>query len=284
MVTLLRPHRLAHGPAAVDVRRLYRSSSHQQPPPPPPSCRCSALRSMAQDPSHPHRQSKDTAAPPEQQPEQPELTAQQQTSSLPAPPRDVVVQEPSTSSSGGGGSDTGRPWLQLGIGPSPGSPPPSPSSRGKRPRTDYEAGPSTSSVHPAAADPQLWLSVHPPGPSSSSPAAASVGTVVAAAPPPPAHEAGTWFVLRAAQNQRREPPLPQIPRSFLRVRDGRMTVRVVMMYLVNKLGLEDDLQLEITCRGQRLLPEMTLQHVRDSIWRTPPAEAATYVPTRFHLN
>ncbi|KAG8093280.1 hypothetical protein GUJ93_ZPchr0012g20234 [Zizania palustris] len=197
MVTLLRPHRLAHGPAAVDVCRLYRSSSPQ--PPPPPSCRCSALRSMAQDPSHPHRQSKDTAAPPEyQQPEKPELTAQQQTSSsLPAPPRDVV-QEPSTSSSSGGGSDTGRPWLHLGIGSSSGSPPPS---RRKRPRTDQEAGPSTSSVHPATADPQLYLSVHPPGPSSSSPAASSVGTVVAAAPPPPAHEAGTWFVLRAAQNQ-----------------------------------------------------------------------------------
>jgi hypothetical protein len=42
--------------------------------------------------------------------------------------------------------------------------------------------------------------------------------------------------------RRREPPLPQIPRSFLRVRDGRMTVRVVMRYLVNKLSLEDDSQ------------------------------------------
>ncbi|KAL5205181.1 hypothetical protein ABZP36_033390 [Zizania latifolia] len=189
MVTFLRLHRHTHGPAAVDVSRLHRSNSQKSPSSP---CRCSALRSMAQDPSHPHRQSKDTSAPPEQQPEHPELTAQQ------PPPRDVV-QEPSTSTSSGG-SDTGRPWLQLGIGPSSGSPSP-PSSRQKRPRTDYEAGPSTSAAHPAAADPQLWLSVHPPGPSSSSPAASAVGAVVAAAPPPPAHEAGTWFVLRAAQNQ-----------------------------------------------------------------------------------
>ncbi|KAF0924478.1 hypothetical protein E2562_010126, partial [Oryza meyeriana var. granulata] len=279
MVTLLRPHRHTHGPAAVDVRRLRRSSS-QQPPSSSSSwwvsCRqCSDLRSMAQDPSHPHRQSKDTAAPPpqqQQQPEQPELTAQQQTSPplpLPTPPRDVL-QEPSTSSSRSSGTDAGLS-LQLGLGPSPGSPS---SSRRKRPRTDHEAGPSTSQPVADPQLPELRLSVHPAGPSSSSPAA----SVVAAAPPPPAHEAGTWFVLRAAQNQRREPPLPQIPRSFLRVRDGRMTVRVVMRYLVDKLVLEDDSQLEITCRGQRLLPEMTLQHVRDTIWRTPPAEAAAVLP------
>ncbi|KAG8048648.1 hypothetical protein GUJ93_ZPchr0009g1011 [Zizania palustris] len=247
MVTFLRLHRHTHGPAAVDVRRLHKSNSQKSPSSSSSSpCRCSALRSMEQDPSHPHRQSKVTSAPPEQQPEHPELTAQ--LPQVPLPPPCDVVQELSTSTSSGG-SDTGRPWLQLGIGQSSGTPSP-PSSRRKRPRTDdYEAGPSTTSAaQPAAVDPQLWLSVHPPGPSSSSsPAASAVGAVVAAAPPPPAHEAGTWFVLRAAQNQTRELPLPQIPRSFLRVRDGRMTVRVVMRYLVNKLGLEDDSQVCHAC-------------------------------------
>ncbi|KAJ1265324.1 hypothetical protein BS78_08G068300 [Paspalum vaginatum] len=257
MVTLLRPHRHTHGPAAVSVR-LSRSRSHQQlsssspPPPLPPFLGPfrSVLRPMAQDPSHPHRQSKETAAPPQQQePEQPELaqpppppTQQQQ------PPREVQ-QEASTSS--GGDSDAGSSWLQLGIGPSSTSPS---SPRRKRQRQD-DAGPSTS-VQPAAPPlppsplPQLQLSLHP-GPSSSS-SAAPVGTVVAAAPPPPAHEAGTWFFLRAAQNQRREPPLPQIPRSYLRVRDGRMTVRVVMRYLVNKLGLDDDSQAYRARTGHRM--------------------------------
>ncbi|KAK8458207.1 hypothetical protein SEVIR_3G334500v4 [Setaria viridis] len=280
MVTLLRPHRHAHGPAAVSVRLSRSHSRHQLPSSPP--CgprRSSALRPMAQDPSHPHRQSsKDTAAPPpppQEQPEQPEIAPPRPPSQ---PPRDVVQEASSSSSSTG--SDAGSSWLQLGIGPSSTSPPPPPSSRRKRQRTD-EAGPSTS-VHPGAAPPtlppppQLRLSLQP-GPSSSAPAAA-VGAVVAAAPPPPAHEAGTWFLLRAAQNQRREPPLPQIPRSYLRVRDGRMTVRVVMRYLVNKLGLDDDSQLEITCRGQRLLPTMTLQQVRDTIWRPVPAEAAAVLP------
>ncbi|PUZ67097.1 hypothetical protein GQ55_3G405000 [Panicum hallii var. hallii] len=282
MVTLLRPHRHTHGPAAVSVRLSSRSQRHQPPPSPSAPCRSSSvLRPMAQDPSHPHRQSKDTAAPPPQQqqePEQPEI-APHQPAAPPQPhqpPRDVVVQEAASTSSSTG-SDAGSSWLQLGIGPSSTSPPPPPSSRRKRQRTDDAAGPSTS-VQPAAppAPPQLQLSLQP-GPSSSSPAAA-VGAVVAAAPPPPAHEAGTWFLLRAAQNQRREPPLPQIARSYLRVRDGRMTVRVVMRYLVNKLALDDDSQLEITCRGQRLLPTMTLQQVRDTIWRPVPAEAAAVLP------
>uniref|UniRef100_A0A0D9XZA2 Uncharacterized protein n=1 Tax=Leersia perrieri TaxID=77586 RepID=A0A0D9XZA2_9ORYZ len=278
MVTLLRPRRHAHGPPAVDFALLSNHHSQRIKPPnssPSPPCRSDDGRlrsSMAQDPSHPHRQTKDTAAPPPPQQQQ-----QPETNSPPPQPRDVVQQqEPSTSSSGGGGDEAGLS-LQLGLGPSPGSPSP----RRKRPRIEHEgAGPSTSSA--AGEDdnpnlPQLGLSVlhqYPAGPSSS-----SSSPVVAAAPPPPAHEAGTWFVLRAAQSQRRdEPPLPQIPRSFLRVRDGRMTVRVVMRYLVNKLGLEEDSQLEITCRGQRLLPEMTLQHVRDTIWCTPPAEAAAVLP------
>ncbi|XP_008775603.1 protein LAX PANICLE 2-like [Phoenix dactylifera] len=85
--------------------------------------------------------------------------------------------------------------------------------------------------------------------------------------PPPRPQTGVWFMLQAAQNQGREPFLPQIPKSYLRIKDGRMTVRLLMKYLVSKLGLEDESEIEITCRGQLLLPYWTLQHVRDSIWR-----------------
>ncbi|KAG6490667.1 hypothetical protein ZIOFF_051977 [Zingiber officinale] len=38
----------------------------------------------------------------------------------------------------------------------------------------------------------------------------------------------------------RVPLLPQIPRSYLRIKDGRMTIRLLIKYLVNKLGLEDE--------------------------------------------
>ncbi|KAF5953360.1 hypothetical protein HYC85_006216 [Camellia sinensis] len=70
--------------------------------------------------------------------------------------------------------------------------------------------------------------------------------------PPRRPHSGIWFMLQASQNQ-----------------DGRMTVRLLMKYLVNKLRLDSESEIEITCRGQELLPFLTLQHVRDSIWRSP---------------
>ncbi|XP_030542029.1 protein LAX PANICLE 2-like isoform X2 [Rhodamnia argentea] len=84
---------------------------------------------------------------------------------------------------------------------------------------------------------------------------------------------GVWFVLRASQNQDKEPFLPQIPKIYLRVKDGRMTVLLVMKYLVKKLRLDSESEIEITCRGQKLLPFLTLQQVRDNIWS--PNEVVT---------
>lgn len=102
----------------------------------------------------------------------------------------------------------------------------------------------------------------------------------AAPPPPPAVDfrviqpprrphSGIWFTLQASQNQEKEPFLPQISKSYLRIKDGRMTIRLVIKYLVNKLSLDNESEIEIRCKGQRLLPFLTLQHVRDSIWSSP---------------
>ncbi|KAJ4882913.1 RING finger protein [Raphanus sativus] len=85
--------------------------------------------------------------------------------------------------------------------------------------------------------------------------------------PPRRPHSGIWFLLQASQNQTREPFLPQIPKSYLRIKDGKMTVRILMKYLVSKLRLEHESQVEIRCRGQELEPVLTLQHVRDTIWR-----------------
>ncbi|RWR86953.1 putative RING finger protein [Cinnamomum micranthum f. kanehirae] len=79
-------------------------------------------------------------------------------------------------------------------------------------------------------------------------------------------QSGIWFVLQASQIQGKEPFLPQIPKSYLRIKDGRMTVRLLMKYLANKMGLNNESEVEITCKGQQLLPFLTLQHVRDNIW------------------
>ncbi|KAL4322862.1 uncharacterized protein DDB_G0271670 [Arachis ipaensis] len=101
------------------------------------------------------------------------------------------------------------------------------------------------------------------GPSSSQDFTSSTVRVV---DPPRRPHSGIWFMLQAEQNQVREPFLPQIAKSYLRIKDGRMTVRLLMKYLVSKLRLQMESEIEITCRGQKLLPFLTLQHVRDNIW------------------
>ncbi|KAF8118140.1 hypothetical protein N665_0006s0134 [Sinapis alba] len=60
--------------------------------------------------------------------------------------------------------------------------------------------------------------------------------------PPRRLHSGIWFLLQASQNQTREPFLPQIPKSYLRIKDGKMTVRLLKKYLVNKLRLEHESQ------------------------------------------
>ncbi|KAK1419943.1 hypothetical protein QVD17_29393 [Tagetes erecta] len=87
--------------------------------------------------------------------------------------------------------------------------------------------------------------------------------------PPRRPHSGVWFVLQASQNQAKEPFLPQIPKSYLRIKDGRMTVGLLIKYLVNKLELGSESEIEITCKGSRLLSMSTLQHVRDTIWNSP---------------
>ncbi|XP_021290289.1 uncharacterized protein LOC110421127 [Herrania umbratica] len=94
--------------------------------------------------------------------------------------------------------------------------------------------------------------------------------------PPRRPHSGIWFMLQASQNQAKEPFLPQIPKSYLRIKDGKMTVRLLMKYLVNKLRLDSESEIEITCRGQQLVPYLTLQNVRDQIWSS--RDAVTLLP------
>ncbi|GJR04700.1 putative E3 ubiquitin-protein ligase/polycomb group RING finger protein [Tanacetum coccineum] len=70
--------------------------------------------------------------------------------------------------------------------------------------------------------------------------------------PPRRPHSGVWFVLQASQNQAKEPYLPQIPKSYLRIKDGRMTVGLLIKYLVNKLGLgsESELYFRSNLKGE----------------------------------
>ncbi|XP_039069310.1 uncharacterized protein LOC120215833 [Hibiscus syriacus] len=90
--------------------------------------------------------------------------------------------------------------------------------------------------------------------------------------PPRRPHSGIWFILQASHNQAKEPFLPQIPKSYLRIKDGKMTVRLIMKYMANKLRLDSESEIEIRCRGQQLGPLLTLQHVRDQIWSSTPPD------------
>ncbi|KAM3353902.1 hypothetical protein ACQJBY_024850 [Aegilops geniculata] len=90
-------------------------------------------------------------------------------------------------------------------------------------------------------------------------------------PPTRTEAAGLWLTLQAAPNQIREPILPQIPKSYLRIRDTSMKVEVVLKYLAEKLGLSQSHQVELTCRGHLLPPFLQMRYVRDCIWRGSPA-------------
>ncbi|KAA8522633.1 hypothetical protein F0562_013006 [Nyssa sinensis] len=60
--------------------------------------------------------------------------------------------------------------------------------------------------------------------------------------------------------------LPQLPRAYIRVKDENVTVFMVKTYLVRKLGLSNEAEVDVSCMGQKLLHSQTLKHVRDSIW------------------
>ncbi|XP_057870380.2 uncharacterized protein LOC131077035 [Cryptomeria japonica] len=83
---------------------------------------------------------------------------------------------------------------------------------------------------------------------------------------PRKREGGVWFRLQVAPTKDGDRLLPQISKTYLRIKDGTTTVLLVKKYLASKLGLKSESEIEITCRGQAVLPLLTLQHVRDEIW------------------
>ncbi|KAF8715410.1 hypothetical protein HU200_027056 [Digitaria exilis] len=90
--------------------------------------------------------------------------------------------------------------------------------------------------------------------------------------------AGVWFALQASPHQGREPFLPQIPRSYLRIKDGRVTVRLLIKYLAGRLGLEDES--EVWCSSQLQSPSLEAL-----LFASPPASSCLLVCTvSMHLS
>ncbi|KAJ8765361.1 hypothetical protein K2173_012058 [Erythroxylum novogranatense] len=91
--------------------------------------------------------------------------------------------------------------------------------------------------------------------------------------------AGLWFMLTSFPNRNGE-ALPQIPKAYIRVKDENVTVFAVKKYLVVKLGLANEAEVEISCMGQNLEHEQTLKQVRDYIW--VPISSTTF-PINHHM-
>ncbi|XP_072989312.1 E3 ubiquitin protein ligase DRIP2-like isoform X1 [Typha latifolia] len=74
-----------------------------------------------------------------------------------------------------------------------------------------------------------------------------------------------WFSLVASFDQKGDPPLPQIPTNYLRIKDGNVPASFIIKYLVQKLNLSSEAEVEITCRGQTVSPTLAL-HCLTDLW------------------
>ncbi|XXG51381.1 hypothetical protein AAC387_Pa02g5168 [Persea americana] len=73
-----------------------------------------------------------------------------------------------------------------------------------------------------------------------------------------------WFSLRASPDQG-EDALPQISTSYIRMKDGNVPISTIKKYLLKKLNMTDESEVEIMCGGQTLAPSAPLNSLVD-IW------------------
>ncbi|KAJ0051826.1 hypothetical protein Pint_03190 [Pistacia integerrima] len=74
-----------------------------------------------------------------------------------------------------------------------------------------------------------------------------------------------WFSLVASEVQGGGLPLPQIPASYLRIKDGKVPVSFIQKYLMKKLDLTNESEVEIKCMGQSVIPTLELYNLVD-LW------------------
>ncbi|WVY98377.1 hypothetical protein V8G54_030528 [Vigna mungo] len=70
-----------------------------------------------------------------------------------------------------------------------------------------------------------------------------------------------WFSLAASENQEGDAPLPQIPSSYVRIKDGSIPVSFIQKLLMKKLGLKSEDEVEIKCMGHPVLPSLQVQNL-----------------------
>ncbi|XP_040999693.1 E3 ubiquitin protein ligase DRIP2-like isoform X2 [Juglans microcarpa x Juglans regia] len=79
-----------------------------------------------------------------------------------------------------------------------------------------------------------------------------------------------WFSLVASNDQEGDSPLPQISSCYLRVRDGSLPVSFIKKYLVKKLDLDSEAEVEILLRGQPIISTQQFHDLVDLWLQTKP--------------
>ncbi|KAK7268906.1 hypothetical protein RIF29_21615 [Crotalaria pallida] len=79
-----------------------------------------------------------------------------------------------------------------------------------------------------------------------------------------------WFSLIASEDKEVGARLPQISSHFIRVRDGSLPVSHIEKYVVKKLGLPSDAEVEISLWGQPVLSSWKLQNLVEMWLQTVP--------------
>ncbi|KAK9291991.1 hypothetical protein L1049_019943 [Liquidambar formosana] len=86
-----------------------------------------------------------------------------------------------------------------------------------------------------------------------------------------------WFSLVASEDQEGDIPLPQISACYLRIKDGNLPVSFIQKYLVKKLDLRSEAEVEILFQGQPVLPTLKLHNLVD-LWLRTASTSKKRVP------
>ncbi|CAH9093673.1 unnamed protein product [Cuscuta europaea] len=81
-----------------------------------------------------------------------------------------------------------------------------------------------------------------------------------------------WFSLVASEDQEGGEPLPQIYASFLSVKDGNIPVSFIQKYLMRKLDLASEYEVEIRCMGKPIVPTLQLKNLLEMWLQMTSAE------------
>ncbi|KAJ3673323.1 hypothetical protein LUZ60_006697 [Juncus effusus] len=85
-----------------------------------------------------------------------------------------------------------------------------------------------------------------------------------------------WFSLVATANREGGGQLPQLSSSYLRIKDGDLTVLSIQKYITQKLNLISEEEVEIVCRGQPVGPTTSLHGLVDLWLRSETSNHRTH--------